>query len=96
MDTIPAAAISASGSNYVRFSDGTQLCWGKVNQSSGVAITFSFPVAFKDTNYFAKTDFEGGAADSNLTNYKTTSVTNRTAIYGGSSAWRYFAIGRWK
>ena len=96
MDTIPAAAISASGSNYIRFSNGVQICWGKVNQSNGVAVTFSFPVAFKDTNYFAKSDFEGGAANSNLTNYKTTSVTNRDPIHGSTAAWRYFAVGCWK
>ena len=93
--TIPAAAISASGNNYVRFSDGTQVCWGTSNPSSGRAV-FLFPVAFANTSYFCCSNFDNGAADSNITNYSTTSAQNRTAITSSGQTWRYIAIGRWK
>ena len=94
--TIPDAAISASGSNYVRFSDGTQVCWGISNPASGSNAVFNFPVAFANTSYFCHSNFDNGAADSNACNYTTTSVKNRTAITSNGQSWRYIAIGRWK
>lgn len=41
-----ASAVAASGSNWVRFSDGTQICWG-TNYGGRVG----FPVSFANTNY---------------------------------------------
>lgn len=45
-----ASAVAASGSNWVRFSDGTQICWYAIN-SDGSDYTWSFPVAFSNTEY---------------------------------------------
>ena len=45
-----ASAVAASGSNWVRFSDGTQICWYSIN-SDGTDYTWSFPVAFSNTEY---------------------------------------------
>ena len=45
-----ASAVAASGSNWVRFSDGTQICWYSIN-SNGSDYTWSFPVAFSNTEY---------------------------------------------
>ena len=45
-----ASAVAASGSNWVRFSDGTQICWYSIN-SDGNDYTWSFPVAFSNTEY---------------------------------------------
>lgn len=45
-----ASAVAASGSNWVRFSDGTQICWYSIN-SDGSDYTWSFPVAFSNTEY---------------------------------------------
>lgn len=45
-----ASAVAASGSNWVRFSDGTQICWYSIN-SDGNDYTWSFPVAFSNTAY---------------------------------------------
>lgn len=42
--------IAASGSNYIRFGDGTQICWYAIN-SDGSDYTWSFPVAFSNTGY---------------------------------------------
>nr|DAP41352.1 MAG TPA: putative tail fiber protein [Caudoviricetes sp.] len=43
--------VVASGSNYVRFGDGTQICWGEtgqiaVNANSTVTATITYPAAF--------------------------------------------------
>ena len=45
-----ASAVAASGSNWVRFSDGTQICWYSIN-SDGSDYTWPFPVAFSNTEY---------------------------------------------
>ena len=45
-----ASGVQSSGSNYVRFGDGTQICWYSIN-SDGSDYTWSFPVAFSNTEY---------------------------------------------
>ena len=45
-----ASGVASSGSNWVRFSDGTQICWYSIN-SDGSDYTWSFPVAFSNTEY---------------------------------------------
>lgn len=45
--------VNASGTNYIRFESGLQICWadlGGVNHNTQK--NWDFPVAFKDTNYF--------------------------------------------
>ena len=42
--------ITASGSNYVRFGNGIQICWGYKNESNKGGTT-SFAVAFNNTSY---------------------------------------------
>lgn len=50
-------ATVASGGGYIRFGDGTQICWGAVQLSSGITarntatLAFTFPMAFADANY---------------------------------------------
>ena len=52
-----AAGIVASGGGYIRFGDGTQICFGAVQLSSGITarntatLAFTFPMAFADANY---------------------------------------------
>ena len=86
-----ASAVAASGSNWVRFSDGTQICWYSIN-SDGNDYTWSFPVAFSNTAYSVV-----GCPISFLSfvckNKSTTSCTlpgiNGTTCYS-------IAVGRWK
>ena len=42
--------VQSSGSNYIRFVDGTQICWYYIH-SDGKDYTWSFPVAFSNTEY---------------------------------------------
>lgn len=44
------SGVQSSGSNYIRFGDGTQICWYSIN-SDGSDYTWSFPVAFSNTEY---------------------------------------------
>ena len=85
-----ASGVASSGSNWVRFSDGTQICWYVIN-SDGSDYTWSFPVAFSNTGYSVV-----GCPISFLSfvckNKSTTSCTlpgcNDTTCYS-------IAVGRW-
>ena len=54
---LASKCVVASGAGYVRFGDGTQICWGAVQFSSSIAarntaiLTFTFPIAFADAFY---------------------------------------------
>lgn len=86
-----ASAVAASGSNWVRFSDGTQICWG-TNYSGRV----SFPVSFANTNYTPV----GSLDDQYPNNYNfgledvsTTGMRINTS--GGNVKVHWIAFGRW-
>ena len=86
-----ASAVATSGSNWVRFSDGTQICWYSI-YSNGDDYIWSFPVAFSNTEYSVV-----GCPISMLSfvckDKRTTSCTlpgtNDTTCHG-------IAVGRWK
>ena len=78
--------ITASGTNYIRFSDGIQICWC-FNDSNQTRWTF--PVAFIDTSYIGFTADNSGCIRLNPDDKKTTSCSIR--MYSNS-----IAIGRWK
>lgn len=91
--------ITASGSNYVRFGSGTQICWGITN-CQGKEVTASFAVAFNNTNYAVTImgDYASWADTYWITgNHITTSFAIKAS--GGSAASRpinWIAIGTWK
>ncbi|ATL89412.1 collagen-like triple helix repeat-containing protein [Faecalibacterium prausnitzii] len=86
-----ASAVAASGSNWVRFSDGTQICWYSL-YTSGASHTWSFPVAFSNTGY-SVVSCTSRPIMSACTSRGTTSCTlngvNEATCY-------YIAVGRWK
>lgn len=93
-----ATSITASGDGYIRFADGTQICWLKFNGWSrkGYDNYFPFPVPFANTNYGA-----GFALGENITYSvnvecyvfdRTTTGLCVRSDYKGSIV----VIGRWK
>lgn len=85
-----ASAVAASGSNWVRFSDGTQICWYSIN-SNGSDYTWSFPVAFSNTEYSVvacPVSFLSFVCKDKRTTSCTLPGTNDTTCYG-------IAVGRW-
>ena len=78
--------ITASGTNYIRFSDGTQICWCINNTNSN---NWTFPVAFIDTSYIGFTASTSDCVKLNPDYKKTTSCSIH--MYSNS-----IAIGRWK
>ena len=86
-----ASAVAASGSNWVRFSDGTQICWG-TNYSGRV----SFPVSFANTNYTPVGSLDDQDPDNynfSLEDVSTTGMRINTS--GGNVKVHWIAFGRW-
>lgn len=97
--------VAASGSNYTRFTDGTQICWvdyGRLGDYSGET-TWTFPLAFSGTPAVVFQAFGGnnslfdivGGAKTTTTQavfYPWRNSANEFAPYGVSA----IAIGRWK
>ena len=87
-----ASAVAASGSNQVRFSDGTQICWG-TNYSGRV----SFPVSFANTNYTPIGSLDAMYPANYNFGFQDRSTTGMY-IYtsGGNVKVHWIAFGRWK
>ena len=86
-----ASAVAASGSNWVRFSDGTQICWG-TNYSGRV----SFPVSFANTNYTPVGSLDvqyPNTYNFGLEDVSTTGMRINTS--GGNVKVHWIAFGRW-
>lgn len=82
--------VSASGQNYVRFDDGTQICWGSCGNNS----FSSFGVAFANTDYrIGMSEWKSSSWENYAIGGKsTTGVTLRSE----NNTMEYIAIGRWK
>ena len=99
------AAITASGDGYIRFSDGTQICWNTKSFTSNGGFTpiytFGFPVPFVDTKYAvagikASSSSDG---DSFYVSRKSTSSISLFNAYNSHDSGLFstiIAIGRWK
>lgn len=82
--------VSASGQNYVRFDDGTQICWGSCGNNS----FSSFGAAFANTDYrIGMSEWKSSKWENHAIGGKsTTGVTLRSE----NNTMEYIAIGRWK
>lgn len=86
-----ASAVAASGSNWVRFSDGTQICWG-TNYSGRVG----FPVSFANTNYTPIGSLEAQYPGKYNFGFEDSSTTGmRINTSGGTVKVHWIAFGRW-
>lgn len=93
-----ATSITASGDGYIRFADGTQICWLKFNGWSrkGYDNYFPFPVPFANTNYGA--GFALGESiiySVNVECYVFDRATTGLCVYRINKG-SIVVIGRWK
>ena len=101
--------VNASGTNYVRFDSGLQICWGTTaskttNAGTSTTTTITFPVAFKDTTYTVTFVDRFGANNWQNHTFSTSSYTttgvglylqnNAAGAYTYTLSW--MAIGKWK
>lgn len=86
--------VTASGYNYVRFGDGTQMCWGQQDiADTGTTITFA--VAFSSIPAVVNSGTEDIDDVFFVHNITTTNfVADKKGWYNGNNTW--IAIGRWK
>lgn len=86
-----ASAVYTSGTYYVRYTDGTQICWG-----TGMD-RVSFPVAFANANYSCI-----GSLQTQYPNGKNLGFTSKTTtsmyinVSGSLEYVNWVAYGRWK
>lgn len=86
-----ASAVYTSGTYYVRYTDGTQICWG-----TGMD-RVSFPVAFANANYSCIGSLQTQYPDGK--NLGFTSKTTTSMYINVSGSWEdvnWIAYGRWK
>lgn len=110
--SIGLTAIVASGVGYVRFGDGTQICWGETGQiavkaNSTVTTTITYPVAFMSGHSpELSLTIAGNSKNDNysrLVLHTTSRLTTSCDIYFKNSSSdqmspiaQWIAIGRWK
>lgn len=85
------SGVQSSGSNYIRFGDGTQICWYAID-SDGSDYTWSFPVAFSNTGYYivsCPVSMLSFICKDKRTTSCTLPGTSGTLCHG-------IAVGRWK
>lgn len=110
--SIGLTAIVASGSNYVRFGDGTQICWGETDQivvsaNSTVTATIAYPAAFASGYPVEVSLTIAGNSEndsySRLVLHTTNRATTNCVIYFKNTSSKsmspiaqWIVIGRWK
>lgn len=100
LDEMSGSDITASGTNYIRFSDGTQICWHEFGEwhtdNYRYEPYFSFPVPFANTNY--GTGFTLGKNITYNDDVKCSIFKRATTGLYMSSAYEgsIVVIGRWK
>lgn len=104
--------VIASGAGYVRFGDGTQICWGETDQivvsaNSTVTATIAYPAAFA-SGYPAEVSLTIAGNSENdsysrLVLHTTNRATTNCVIYFKNTSSRsmspiaqWIVIGRWK
>lgn len=99
-----ATSITASGKGYIRFSDGTQICWNTAKLTDrSTYYVFVFPVPFIDTTYAVAGMKTASISDTDSNNfYVNKKTTDRVEIKGAYNRYNndpystLIVIGRWK
>ena len=96
--------VAASGTNYIRFSNGIQICWELKHDfrtsstgSQNIAFSFAVPFARVDYAWVSLDSANGNNYERRMTSYSTTSVTMDAYLISTVTHNAYmFAVGVWK
>ena len=93
-----ATSITASGDGYIRFADGTQICWFKFGKwpRKEYDFYFQFPVPFANTNYGAGFALGKSISYNNDINCGVFDRTTTGLCVSDSYEGSIVVIGRWK
>ena len=84
--------VNASGTNYIRYESGFQICWAVVGNVTSTMQTVTFPVAFNS----APTVFSAGSANYTAWASGVSTTSCSVGISSGTNTVKYLAIGYWK
>lgn len=86
-----ASAVYTSGTYYVRYTDGTQICWGTHMDRA------TFPVAFANANYSCIGSLQTQYPDGKNFGFTSKTTTSMHINVSGSREYvNWVAYGRWK
>lgn len=86
-----ASAVYTSGTYYVRYTDGTQICWGTHIDRA------TFPVAFANANYSCIGSLQAQYPDGKNFGFTSKTTTSMYINVSGSLEYvNWVAYGRWK
>lgn len=86
-----ASAVYTSGTYYVRYTDGTQICWGTHMDRA------TFPVAFANANYSCIGSLQAQYPDGKNFGFTSKTTTSMYINVSGSLEYvNWVAYGRWK
>ena len=86
-----ASAVYTSGTYYVRYTDGTQICWGTHMDRA------TFPVAFANANYSCIGSLQTQYPDGKNFGFTSKTTTSMYINVSGSREYvNWVAYGRWK
>lgn len=99
-------SVDSSGTNYIRHTNGLQICWGNGVAFDTDGTPISLPVAFKDATYAVSVTGKGVASSTNIAVIKVVGKTTNTftvkavatanlSVFS-SGTLDYVAIGWWK
>lgn len=94
-----ASAVYTSGNYYVRYTDGTQICWGSKDALPNYDSIITLPIAFANTNYSVLTSVFSTHAPSEAVTHTISEKTTtqfRPRPSTGSYGATWVAYGRWK
>lgn len=92
--TVSDNGVESQGNNWIRFKDGTQICYLTSSCSSSGEVK-SLPNSFKDSNYTLTIHHDIDATQIYVKNKTTTSYTVYYAL-NGYVIYDLIAIGKWK
>ena len=85
--------VNASGTDYIRYESGLQICWNRVSSVTTSGKAETFPMAFDSTPRLSVATASNAVAIG-FTSLSTTGVTFKSA--SGTQAIDYIAVGYWK
>lgn len=83
--------VNASGTDYIRYESGLQICWGQKGSITTTDTTITFPVAFNSQPRIGVT-----ATVTTITTSNTNETSFKAKTTSGSGIIAYIAVGYWK
>lgn len=91
--------VNSSGTGYIRYENGLQICWGSAGLTGGANTVVTLPVAFADTKYSMYVTRNSGETATTAVNVwlRDPQTTTTFNIYADlTTGCRWLAVGRWK